>query len=831
MAKIHTHAEGLMHCFSGNFRQERVPMIFRCMTGLLVLVSLAANCAADETAAGASSPIGLDTPYGPPAFKRFIESHCLDCHDKTSKKAGLALDELLAAGTDRNTEAWEKVIRKLTSRQMPPRESARPPERDFDAAVAWLESVLDKAAAKSPNPGRTETFRRLNRTEYQNTIRDLLGLEVDVALLLPADESSHGFDNVTVADLSPTLLNRYISAAQKISRLAVGAAAEEPGGETFRIRPDITQDTHIDGLPIGTRGGTLIPYNFPQNGEYEIQVHLMRDRNEGVEGLHEPHELEVMLDRARVELFAIKPPSKGESDQLVDANLKSRIKVTAGPHKVGVAFLKKPSSLLETARQPLNVHYNYYRHPRIGPAVFEVSIIGPFTTKDGSSPDRATASWQLAATGTTPSRRRIFICRPTGPGDEDECAARILANLARRAYRRPVDADDLKGPLEFYRQGRAEGGFEAGIELALSSLLVKPQFLFRIELDPPGTPPESAYRIKGVELASRLSYFLWSSLPDDELLDLAVGGELSRPDVLEHQVRRMLADDRSRSLVKNFAGQWLYLRNLEAVIPDMRLFPDFDDNLRQAFRQETELFFESILREDRSVLDLIKADATYLNERLAKHYGVPHVYGSRFRRVAVDDASHRGGLLRQGSILTVTSYATRTSPVIRGHWVLQNMVGAAPPPPPPNVPALDDNTVSSLLSMRERLSQHRANAACAGCHQQMDPVGFSLENYDAVGRWRTIDAGQRVDADGGLVDGSEFSGVSGLEQALLNRPELFVRTVTEKLLTFGLGRGVDFYDAPAIRRIVRDARNDKYRFSRLIVGIVNSTPFQMRKSP
>lgn len=843
-------------------------MIHKSISVLLVAASLAAICAAGEQSvtpaaasrvelgrwgiedrrsriedggwriAGSDSPLFQlvavnDSPDEPDRkttfLKKFIESHCLDCHGKAVKKGGLALDELLAADIDRNMEAWEKVVRKLTARQMPPRGARRPSERDYDAAVAWLESELDEAAAKSPNPGRTETFRRLNRTEYQNSIRDLLGLEVDVAALLPADESSHGFDNVTVADLSPTLLNRYISAAQKISRLAVGAASHLPGGETFRIRPDITQDTHIDGLPIGTRGGALIGYNFPQEGEYEIQVHLMRDRNEGVEGLSEPHELEVQIDRARVELFTVKPPPKGESDQSVDANLKSRVKVTAGPHKVAVAFLKKPASLLETPRQPLNVHYNYYRHPRIGPAVYEVSIVGPFEATSGSVPDRSTASWQLAT--TTPSRRRIFISRPTGPGDEEECARRVLSNLARQAYRRAVDADDLKGPLEFYRQGRAEGGFEAGIEMALSSLLVNPQFLFRIERDPPGLAKATAYRIEGAELASRLSFFLWSSMPDGELLDLALRGELSQPDVLEQQVRRMLADDRSRSLVRNFAGQWLYLRNLDAVVPDMRLFPDFDDNLRQAFRQETELCFESILREDRSVLDLVKSDSTYLNERLARHYGIPHVYGSRFRRVAVDDASHRGGLLRQGSILTVTSYATRTSPVIRGHWVLQNLVGTPSPPPPPDVPALDDNTVSSLLPMRERLKQHRTNAACSGCHQQMDPVGFSLENFDAVGRWRGLDAGQPIDAAGGLVDGSEFTGVAGLEQALLNRPELFVRTLTEKLLTFGLGRGVEYYDAPAVRQIVRDARDDKYRFSRLIVGIVKSTPFQMRTSP
>jgi hypothetical protein len=796
-----------------------------------------ATCAAaDPSAARVSAKPAPDVAE----FRQFIETHCVSCHDKATRKAGLALDELLAADVERNSEAWEHVVRKLTARTMPPRQKQRPAEREYDAALAWLESSLDTAAARSPNPGRTETFRRLNRTEYQNTIRDLLALEIDAAALLPADESSHGFDNVTVADLSPTLLNRYITAAQKISRLALGTAGRSPGGDTFRIRPDVTQDSHVAGLPLGTRGGTLIPYYFPQAGEYEIQIHLMRDRNDELEGLKEAHELEVLLDRQRVERFTVKPPPKGQSDQTVDANLKARVKVTAGTHQVGVTFLQKSGSLLETPRQPLQVHFNYYRHPRLGPAVYEVSIIGPLELHgpadsggqgESSRPAEKSGPLEAGGSGDSPSREKIFTSRPAGPDDEETCAQRIIADLARQAYRRRVAAEDLKSLLEFYRQGRATGGFDAGIEMALSALLVKPQFLFRIERDPPGIAPGTAYRIDGVELASRLSYFLWSSMPDSELLDRAVRGELAKPEVLEQQVRRMLADERSRSLVTNFAGQWLYLRNLEAVNPDMRLFEDFDDNLRQAFRQETELFFESVLREDRSVLDLIKADYTFLNERLARHYGIPHVSGSRFRRVRVDDASHRGGLLRQGSILTVTSYATRTSPVIRGHWVLQNLVGNPPPPPPPNVPALEENTVNNLLPVRERLQQHRANPACANCHQQMDPVGFALENYDAIGRWRETDAGQPVDASGGLDGPAEFVGVSGLERALLDRPDLFVRTLTEKLLTFGLGRGVEYYDAPAVRQIVRDARSDNYRFSRLILGIVNSTPFLMRKSP
>jgi len=790
-------------------------MIRRWLSILLVAAGLGIPCAADE-------PAGAPLAGG--AFQSFVRKHCLDCHDKGTRKGGLALDDLLGKNLALHTETWEKVVGKLTRRQMPPRAeqelAQQPAEREVESAVAWIESSLDVAAAKAPNPGRTETFRRLNRTEYRNAIRDLLSLEVDVAALLPADESSHGFDNVTVADLSPTLLNRYLSAAQKISRLAVGAVPPAPRGETIRIRPDLTQDVHIEGLPLGTRGGALIPQNFPVDGEYEIQVHLMRDRNEDVEGLHDSHQLEVLLDRERVGLLTVKPPGKGETQRSVDANLKVRIPVKAGPHKLGVTFVKKGASLLETTRQPLSVHFNYYRHPRLGPAVYEVSIIGPYQANSrGGSP------------GDTPSRRRIFTSRPTGPDNEEACAKRILANLARAAYRRPITDDDLKGPLAFYRQGRAEGTFDSGIEAALGSLLVNPQFLFRIERDPADARPGTAYRLQDVELASRLSFFLWSSSPDEELLDLAARGELSRTDVLEKQVRRMLADDRSQSLVTNFASQWLYLRNLDAVSPDMRLYPDFDDNLRQALRRETELLFASMLRKDRSALDLLQADHTWLNERLAKHYGIPYIYGTHFRRVALDAESHRGGLLRQGSILTVTSYATRTSPVIRGHWVLQNLVGAAPPPPPPDVPALEENTVSSLLPIRERLKQHRTNAACASCHQQMDPVGFSLENFDALGRWRKTDSGLAIDAAGSLLDGSQFNGVGGLEQALLRRPDLFARTLTEKLLTFGLGRGVEFYDAPAVRQIVREAKSDNYRFSRLVIGIVKSTPFQMRKSP
>lgn len=776
----------------------------------IALHALACGSGADQ-----SSPRPTNVPSGQAPLARLIESSCLDCHDSSDHAANLDLQKLLAADFGPNAETWEKVVRKLASRQMPPPAAPRPSEQDFQGALSSLTSALDAIAARAPNPGRTETFRRLNRTEYRNTIRDLLELDVDVATLLPPDESSHGFDNVTVADLSPALLGRYLAAAETISRLAVGSRSRELDAHTVRLRPDVTQDSHVEGLPFGTRGGILIPYHFPQDGEYEVQVRLMRDRNDEIESLREPHDLVILLDRARIDRFQVKPPSGAESHQTVDANLKSRFTVAAGSHQVGVTFIRKGASLLETTRQPLNVHFNFYRHPRLGPAVYEVTIQGPFPA---SGPE-------------APPSRRTFATPPAAPSDEPDAARQILTTLARRAYRRPVSDADLKTPVKFFEEGRAEGSFETGIERGLSAILVNPQFLFRIERDPEQIPAGTPYRVSEVELASRLSYFLWSSMPDDELLELATRGELSRPEVLERQVRRMLADPRSRSLVENFAGQWLYLRNLDAVTPDMRLFPDFDDNLRQAMRRETELVFDNILREDRSVLELVRSDATYLNERLARHYGVPHVYGSRFRRVALDADSHRGGLLRQASVLTVTSYANRTSPVNRGQWVLKNLVGTPLPPPPPDVPALADNTVSSLLPIRERLKQHRADANCAVCHNQMDPVGFSLENFDAVGRWRETEGGALIDDAGGLPDGSEFHGVAGLEEALLRRPELFVQTLAEKLLTFALGRGIEPFDAPAIRRIVREAGEEENRFSALILGIVRSTPFQMRRSP
>ena len=759
---------------------------------------------------------------GANATATLIKNYCIDCHDDGQRKGDLSLEEVDASKPASNPQVWEKVVEKLHHRQMPPLGEPRPDHEVYTRAVAELTASLDRAAAATPNPGRTETFRRLTRTEYQNAIRDLLAVNIDATTLFPNDEPSHGFDNVTVGTLSPTLLDRYVSAAQKIARLALGTPRKSPGGDTFRVKPDVTQEDHVEGLPLGTRGGTLIPYTFPQDGEYEIQVRLARDRNEHVEGLKKPHDLEVLIDRERVASATINPPGSDKNTELVDAHLKFRVQVKAGPHDVGVTFPKNPSVLLETERQPFIARYNMHRHPRTAPAVYQVTINGPFdTTGPGDSPGRRTIFAPLAALESE---------SPTGI----QKAETILSALMKRAYRRPISRDDLRKPMQFFRDGMAEGGgFEAGIENALSAVLVSPQFLFRVEIDPAGVAPGTVYRISDLELASRLSFFLWSSLPDDTLVDAAVRGDLRRPKQFEAQVRRMLADERSSSLVTNFASQWLHLRNLESATPDLRRFPNFDDNLRQAFRQETELFVESILREDRSLTDLLGANYTFVNERLAKHYGIPHIYGSHFRKVTFPDDvdRQRGGLLRHGSILTVTSYATRTSPVIRGKWILDNLLGTPPPPPLPDVPSLDDNTVSANLPIRERLAAHRANPACASCHDLMDPIGFSLENFDAVGRWRTTEERKPIDASGGLPDGSTFVGVAALERGLLQRPELFAGAVAEKLLIFALGRGVEYHDAPAIREIVRRAHADNYRFSTLILGIVNSTPFQMRKSP
>jgi hypothetical protein len=757
--------------------------------------------------------------------RTLINQYCVSCHNDKLKTGGLALETVNVENINQAPEVWEKVLHKVRARYMPPAGMPRPDEKAYQALVSYLETSLDQLSAANPNPGRTATLRRLTRTEYQNAIRDLLGLQVDVTQLLPPDESSFGFDNITVGELSPTLLERYLAAARKISRLAIGIPVRSPAGETILVPPDLTQEEHFDKLPFGTRGGAVVQHTFPQDAEYEIQLQLSRDRNEHIEGLGEPTDVELLLDGERVHLFTVTPlnditgirnANSIPSDDQVDKHLHIRMPVKAGPHTLGVTFPKSPSLLLETERQPYQAHFNMYRHPRIHPALYSIVVVGPYNS---------------TGAGDTPSRHRIFVCHPAKPSEEETCGKQILSNFARRAYRRPVTDADLQVPIKLFSDARAQGGFEAGIERGLRALLVSPEFLFRVEQDPPNVAPNSAYRLTDLELASRLSFFLWSSIPDDELLNLAIGGKLREPAVLEQQVQRMLSDSRAEALVNNFADQWLYLRNLQAIIPDARAFPDFDDNLRQAMRRETELFFESIMRENRNVLDLLSANYTFVNERLAKHYGIPNVYDSYFRRVTFDGNSTRGGLLGQASILTVTSYADRTSPVIRGKWVLTNIVGSPPPPPPGNVPPLkNDGSAAKLVTLRDRMAAHRVNQPCAGCHRLMDPVGFSLENYDAIGRWRTTDQDAPIDASGNLPDGGQFTGVAGLKQALLSKPDLFVNTLTEKLLTYGLGRGLESYDAAAVRKIVRDARTNDYRFSSLILGIVNSSPFQMRRS-
>jgi cytochrome c5 len=762
-----------------------------------------------STAAGAVAP--ASSP------RHLVDRYCVTCHNERLKTADLMLDHLDVANPAAAADLWEKVVRKVHTGTMPPSNMPQLSQEDRRVLLTWLTTSLDAASATRPNPGRTDTLRRLNRTEYQNAIRDLLALDIDAASLLPADDSGHGFDNVTVGDLPPTLLDRYISAAQKISRLAIGSAETSLQSDIIRLPADLTQADHLPGLPLGTRGGLSASHTFVQDGEYEIQIWLARDLGGNVSGLREAraHELVVLIDRQPVANFKVEKPAGGD-DTLLDKDLKTRVTVRAGPHEIGVTFVKDGSSLTETARQPLQSHYNDRRRPFVAPAINQISLTGPYAAKGAEN---------------TPSRRRLFVCRPAGAGNEEACAKTILTTLMRRAYRRPIVKTDVDGPLAFYREGRAEKDFDTGIAKALSAVLINPEFLFRVESEPTTTPARDVYRISDLELASRLSFFLWSSIPDDELLDAAIAGKLGQPEVLEKQTRRMLADRRSFNLATNFAGQWLRLRNLEAVSPNVSLYPDFDDNLRQAFRQETELFFDSVLREDRSVLDLIKADYTFLNERLAKHYRIPDVYGSRFRRVTLGPDSKRGGLLRQGSVLAVTSFATRTSPVIRGVWVLGSIFGAPPPPPLPNVPSLDEGTVAANLPMRERLAAHRSNATCASCHRTIDPVGFSLESFNAVGQWRDHEAdGVPIDASGALPGVGEFRGVEGLEAGLLSRPELFAGTLVEKLLTFALGRGIEYYDAPAVRKIVRDAGTDGYRFSSIILGIVKSTPFQLRKT-
>jgi hypothetical protein len=752
------------------------------------------------------------------SHRTFLDQYCTTCHNQRLRTADLALDQLDLSRVAQDAPIWEMVVRKLRAGMMPPSGAQRPSSETTAAFTLWLESELDRAAAASPNPGRP-ALHRLNRTEYQNAIRDLLAIEVDAASLLPADDSSYGFDNIAGSlGVSPVLLERYLSAAVKISRLAVGDPSIPPAQQVYRAPADLSQTAHIPGLPFGTRGGFLVRHHFPLDGEYSIRVNLLLAPAQTRVGASLGGEqLEVSVNGERAKLFNV-----DESDDL--EGMEFRLSVPAGTQSVGAAFLarnfKSDDSIQPFQRSTFDPTICIQAGWTCMPHVGTITITGPLA---------------VTGSGDTASRRAIFLCRPANAEQETACANRIITNLASRAYRRPVHSEDMEVLNEFYNKGRRAGGFEDGVEMALQRILASPEFVFRFVAEAPAVRPGTPYTLTDVELASRLSFFLWSTIPDTELLNLANRGRLRDPAVLEQQVRRMLQDARSESLVRNFAGQWLHLRNLDTSSPVPETFPDFDDNLRQAFRREAEMFFETFIREDRNVVELLTADDTFVNERLAKHYGIANIYGSRFQRIKLgQNMDVRRGLLGKGAILLVTAYPNRTSPVVRGKWVLEVLLGSPPPAPPPIVPELKEQTREdvergSALSVRARLEQHRTNPNCAACHRIMDPIGFSLENFDAVGMWRSHDeSGLPIDASGRLVDGTDVDSPGALRQALVKYSEQFVRTMTENLLTYAVGRGLEYYDMPVVRSITREAARHDYRFSSLVLGIAKSVPFRMK---
>jgi mono/diheme cytochrome c family protein len=744
-----------------------------------------------------------------------IAKYCGTCHSPAQKMGGLTLDPATLKDVSARAEQWEKVIRKLRSQSMPPPGMPRPDTATYAKLLSYLEGELDHGAAVKMSAGKVPLLRRLTRTEYQNAVRDVLALdslpkEMEYAFLLPPDNSSSGFDNI--ADLlfvSPTSMESYLSAAEKVSRLALGDTSAPPMVNIYRLPDEAPQTERVDGMPFGTRGGFGVRSYFPLDGEYLFKVVL-------VGSSPNPQQLEISVDGEPVQLTSLAAASRGRGGRGgAPPELKPvRIPVKAGPRNVAVTFIQPNEARDEEVLRP--------RLRGTGPevAIETVTVTGPV---------------KIDGPGDTPSRRRILICRPSTPPEEEPCARRILSTLVRRAYRRPATPADMQTLMPFFISGRAESGFETGIGRALQRLLVSPQFLFRVERDPPGTPPGTVHRVTDLELASRLSFFIWSSIPDDELLQLAIEGKLQQPGIVQEQVRRMLADRRASSLVTNFAEQWLFLRDLESKKPNEILFPDFDESLRAAFHKETSLFLDSVLRGNRSVLELLSANYTFVNERLAKHYGIPNVHGTDFRRVELPAGSPRGGLLGQGSLLTITSYANRTSPVNRGKWVLENLLSAGPPPPPPNVPALKtegtgEKNAGKTLSMREAMVQHRASPACFSCHARMDPIGFAMENFDPVGRWRDRDAGQPIDTAGVFPDGVKFEGMAGLKQALLSHPEEFLSTMAEKLLMYGIGRNVQYFDQPVLRAIVKKSALENNTFASLVQAVAASAPFTTRET-
>jgi Protein of unknown function (DUF1592)/Protein of unknown function (DUF1588)/Protein of unknown function (DUF1585)/Protein of unknown function (DUF1587)/Protein of unknown function (DUF1595) len=763
--------------------------------------------------------------------RAWLNKNCVGCHNSRTAQPPDSPVNLETASLDDvlpGAETWERVLRKLSVRAMPPQGVPHPAEAEYAGFTAWLAGSLDRAWEGRSTPGRY-VMHRLNRSEYANVVRDLFGIDLDVSELLPSDGANFGFDNNAVSlKTSPLLLERYVAAAQRISTMAVGDPEVRPGTTEYTISREFTQSGYIEGLPLGTRGGTLVRHVFPADGEYKLSGRLVRGVEEGysgVEGNDQPNTFIITVDGAEVYSAQIGGPKDhevqskdmNEARVIIDARMTGRVNVTAGPHEVGFTWKDRPferQDVWQPARRDSQEVHMITGMPRLK----TVGIEGPYNVKGVSN---------------TPSRERLFVCRPASGAEESACAEKILTNLARRAYRRPVTAADMEAPLAFYKQTRENGrDFDAAVRGGVARILSSPSFLYRIERDPAGIRPGTAHQVTDLELASRLSFFLWSSIPDQKLLAAAESGRLREPGALAAQVRRMIADEKADALVGNFAGQWLQLRNLESkVAPDLLMFPDFDDNTRKAFRRETELFVEYIMRENRSALELLSADYTFVNERLAKHYGIPDVYGERFRLVKLTDPNRRG-LLGQGSILSLTSVATRTSPVFRGKFILTTFLNTPPSPPPPDVPTLEESTKGLATvpkTVREQLEQHRKNAPCSGCHRIIDPPGFALENFNSVGQWRdTGPDGAPVDTAGVLADGTKVDGPVALRNAILSRPEAFVTTLTERLLTYALGRGVEPGDMPVVRRIVKKAAQNEYRFASIIQGIVESAPFQMR---
>jgi mono/diheme cytochrome c family protein len=766
------------------------------------------------------------------SHQALLNRYCITCHNQRARTAGLTLDTHSLQQIDRNADVWEKVVRKLRTGMMPPAGMPHPQPADVTALVSWLEAELDRAARDRPDPGRSAVH-RLNRAEYKNAIRDLVALDLDVETLLPPDDSALGFDNIAeVLSISPALLDRYMSAARQVSQLALGTAG--PRIAVYRAPKDLVQDERIsDDLPLGSRGGIAVRHYFPADGDYLIRIRLQRNVMDEIRGLADVHQVDLRVDGRRIKLFAVggEVPEAGKegvapvhtaiSTYLINADdhLEVTLPLEAGTHDVAATVVgrrSKPEGPFQPPITPKSADFFTGRHTGFGIGLIEIR-----------GPDAVTAP------GNTPSRRQIFVCTPSPSLSETACAKQILSTIARRAFRRPVTEQESSELLASFAIGQRNGGFESGVGLALRRILVSPHFLFRVERDPDGVKPGAPYRLGDLDLASRLSFFLWSSVPDDQLLDVAARGRLSDPAVLEQQVRRMLADPRSAALIDNFVGQWLEVRNLPIAEPNQDVFADFDENLRRAFIRETELFLESILREDRSVLDVLTADYTFVNERLARFYGIPNIYGTRFRRVTWDASQRaRAGVLGHGSVLTVTSYATRTSPVLRGKWILSNLLGVPPPPPPPDIPALvEKGSDGKALSMREAMAAHRKNPACASCHAVMDPLGLALENFDAIGRWRANgESAAPIDASGTLSDGTRFEGPDGLRSVLMARKQEFVGTLADKLLTYATGRGLEYSDLPAVRKVVREAATTDYRWSSIVLGVVRSTPFQMRRA-